>query len=340
LTAPPATASDDGVRAALATCLVLAACRPDIHGGDTGSAVDDVVIEFLTPAPAATFTRDHLGELGALTTDVAVELAIEGSPAWIAISVSGVDLATVSADGRATVPVAIVGPSTVAATAYDEAGLTVARAEVEIVVNDPELADCRAWLDLYQVDYALGPDNDGVADPVTATVPINGVAYRYVENTSPRTRMFADCELILSLAKAAPILRGYRIVEVADIGIYNYRCIGGGTPPDCPNGISQHAYAKAIDLAGFTDASGVYASVNDDWVIDPAEESTCAAATEPGVDRSLHEWVCSLKRAGVWNIVLTPNYNASHRDHFHVDLTPNADFLRDRTRVDSGPDNH
>jgi hypothetical protein len=29
----------------------------------------------------------------------------------------------------------------------------------------------------------------------------------------------------------------------------------------------------------------------------------------------------------IFNIILTPNYNAAHRDHFHVDLTPNAHFL-------------
>jgi hypothetical protein len=32
----------------------------------------------------------------------------------------------------------------------------------------------------------------------------------------------------------------------------------------------------------------------------------------------------------VWNIVLTPNYNADHRNHFHVDLTPGSDFIERR----------
>ena len=46
-----------------------------------------------------------------------------------------------------------------------------------------------------------------------------------------------------------------------------------------------------------------------------------------GKDRALHELICALKEAGTWNIVLTPNYNALHRDHFHVDLTADSDFI-------------
>ena len=70
-----------------------------------------------------------------------------------------------------------------------------------------------------------------------------------------------------------------------------------------------------------------FCSVNDDWVIDPDSEETCAAPAEPGADAFLHETICALKDAGVWNIVLTPNYNADHRNHFHVDLTSGAHYL-------------
>jgi hypothetical protein len=40
----------------------------------------------------------------------------------------------------------------------------------------------------------------------------------------------------------------------------------------------------------------------------------------------------------VWNIALTPNYNAAHRDHFHVDLTAGSDFIRRMQPTDHGPD--
>ena len=69
--------------------------------------------------------------------------------------------------------------------------------------------------------------------------------------------------------------RGLTGVEHA--GIYNYRCIGGGTPPDCPNGISQHAYATRSTSGSPTAAATT--TVNDDWVIDPDDGTTCTAST-------------------------------------------------------------
>ena len=51
----------------------------------------------------------------------------------------------------------------------------------------------------------------------------------------------------------------------------------------------------------------------------------------------VYTWIAA---AGVWTIVLTPNYNAAHRNHFHVDLTPGSDYLRSYRGVDDGPDRH
>jgi hypothetical protein len=74
-------------------------------------------------------------------------------------------------------------------------------------------------------------------------------------------------------------------------------------------------------------------------VIDPDAEATCTAGTEDAKDSWLHRLICELKAAEVWTIALTPNYNASHRDHFHVDLTPGSDFItRARGGLDVGPD--
>jgi hypothetical protein len=166
-----------------------------------------------------------------------------------------------------------------------------------------------------------------VADPITAATPIVGLEYRSLGADARRTELFGDCELIRALAEAAGIVRRRGAVELVDLGVYNYRCIGGGAPPDCPNGVSQHAYANAIDIAGYTTGDGDFLSVNDDWVIDDDAEDTCAAAVDGERDGYLHEIICAQKAAGIWNIALTPNYNADHRNHFHVDLTAGSDFI-------------
>jgi hypothetical protein len=218
----------------------------------------------------------------------------------------------------------------------------VATSSIDLVVGDPDVASCRAWLDLYGVTYTVGPTSAGVADPVTVTMPINGMPFRYTSNTTQRVKFFMDCSLARSLVEAAPFWRSRGVVEVADLGVYNYRCIGTGTPPDCPNGMSQHAYAKAIDLAAFKLADGTKYTVATDWVIDPAAERTCVAGTASDKDAWLHALICALKGDEVWNIVLTPNYNADHRDHFHVDLTDDSDFIRKLVPrpLDDGPDDY
>jgi hypothetical protein len=62
-------------------------------------------------------------------------------------------------------------------------------------------------------------------------------------------------------------------------------------------------------------------------VIDPDSDDTCTAATSNMKDAFLHELACALYDDSVFAIILTPNYNADHRNHFHVDLTDGSHFL-------------
>lgn len=279
-----------------------------------------------SPAPGAVFERADLDALGSLVATIPVSVDVQGEPARVGIRIASMALADLDADGTTTVTVGAAGPATLTATWFDADDNALAEAAVDITIAEPAAATCKDWLDLYQVAYTVGPASPGVTDPVTVTMPINGMPYR--SGGALRTKMFGDCTIIRALATAAPMLRAKMIVEVTDLGVYNYRCIGNtGTPPNCPNGISQHAYGNAIDLASFKDVAGTSYVVNTDFVIDPAPEKTCTAATVEGKDRFLHELICELKAASVFNIVLTPNYNADHRDHFHVDLTPGSDFI-------------
>jgi hypothetical protein len=327
----------------LLCALALAGCGGNVLGGGDGDGLDaapgEVALAFTSPAAGSTHVRDVLDADGWLAAEVGFAVEVTGAVDAVVLTAGDAELGDAT-DGALTGLLRSLGPTVVTATALRD-GAVVGEATLPLEVVAPEVADCQGWLELYQLDYTVGPVNQGVEDPVTVTLPLNGMAYRYSGNTAPRSTFFMDCQLAVSLAQAAPLLRRRGVVEVADIGVYNYRCIGGGTPPDCPNGISQHAYALAIDIAGFTDEAGAFYSVNDDWIIDPDGEDTCAAPTDPGADTFLHEAICELKAAGVWNIVLTPNYNAAHRDHFHVDLTPGADFLEAGTvGVDGGPDLH
>lgn len=308
------------VRLLAVITVLLAAC-----GGEDGE--DSIALSIESPAPGAEVTRDSLDAIGALVAAVRVEVGVSGAPARVGLSISDVQLGDFDETGNALANLAVPGPATLTATAYDADGNALATASVDVVVVDPTVADCHAWLDLYKVGYTVGPTRMGVTDPVTAMMPINGIPFR--SGGAARTTMFGDCTLIKSLAEAASSWRARKIVEVTDLGVYNYRCINNdGTPPNCTIGLSEHSFGNAIDLAIFKDADGMTYSVKDDWVIDPAPYKTCTDPTVPGKDAFMHTMICELKARSIWNIVLTPNYNSLHRDHFHVDLTAGGNTIK------------
>ncbi|MEO8840370.1 MAG: extensin family protein [Kofleriaceae bacterium] len=48
---------------------------------------------------------------------------------------------------------------------------------------------------------------------------------------------------------------------------------------------------------------------------------TTKAATE------LWALVCGAADAALFNVMLTPNFNAEHRNHLHLELTPDAGWM-------------
>lgn len=189
----------------------------------------------------------------------------------------------------------------------------------------PAPTDCHALLDYLGIDWSVAGSSIGIADPVRAGPVFGGVTFRYTSSTTA-TPMLMDCSLAPRLYQVATLLAAYDIGEVEHLGIYNYRCIGGGDPATgCTP--SMHAYAKAIDLHAFHQrGTGVIYDVTTDWVIS-STSPTCPGAPVNDEDRVLHEIACALWSDRIFNIVLTPNYNAAHRDHFHVDLTAGSMFI-------------
>ena len=68
---------------------------------------------------------------------------------------------------------------------------------------------------------------------------------------------------------------------------------------------SEHATANAIDIAGFNLADGQKISLINDW---SGDEKRVAFL------REIRDGACDL-----FSTVLSPDYNAAHADHFHLD---------------------
>ncbi|WP_445261192.1 extensin-like domain-containing protein [Pseudomonas sp. RA_35y_Pfl2_P32] len=71
---------------------------------------------------------------------------------------------------------------------------------------------------------------------------------------------------------------------------------------------SQHATANALDIAGFRLADGRTVNVLRDW---PQDNDNARFL------RKVRDDACE-----VFNVVLSPDYNAAHRNHFHLDAGP------------------
>ena len=94
---------------------------------------------------------------------------------------------------------------------------------------------------------------------------------------------------------------GSRVVDIEHFGSYNCRRMYGRDT----GSFSEHATADAVDIAGFRLADGTRVTVARDWKEDDA------------ASRFLHrvrDGACDL-----FATTLSPDYNAAHHDHLHLD---------------------
>jgi hypothetical protein len=106
------------------------------------------------------------------------------------------------------------------------------------------------------------------------------------------------------LEPAAREIMGADLASIGHIGTYNCRRQRGnnsGLP-------SEHAFANAIDITGFTFANGRYARLPGDWNSEGDDARYLRAAWESACE--------------VFKVTLGPEANAAHADHFHLDMGP------------------
>lgn len=100
---------------------------------------------------------------------------------------------------------------------------------------------------------------------------------------------------------AAARLFGSPVTRLDHFGSYNCRRTYGRAT----GAFSEHATADAVDVAGFRLADGTRINVLRDWSGEPAKAAFL---------REVRDGACDL-----FSTVLSPDYNAAHRDHFHLD---------------------
>jgi hypothetical protein len=152
-----------------------------------------------------------------------------------------------------------------------------------------------------------------VEDPVVIRPPIHGVDILTTSGDSIGLNG-ASCGFGLSLSDTVLDAKAHGAEAIYHIGVYNCRVIGG------TDTLSQHGNGEAIDIWGVGLEDGSLYSLVDDW------EHDTTAPMGPG-GAWLYDAAYRWYDAEYWNIILTPNYNLAHDDHFHVDRTPGGDFI-------------
>lgn len=179
----------------------------------------------------------------------------------------------------------------------------------KLVALRDDFPQCRALLTRADVRYTVLPPVRGNTAQCNYT---DGIRF---SGGGPRRIGFYPASLGVACPVAAALVLwewravqpaararfGQAVATIEHFGSYNCRRIAGRDAAFW----SEHATATAVDIAAFVLADGTRISVVRDWRGDGAK---------PAFLRDVHDGAC-----GLFATVLGPDYNAAHRDHFHLD---------------------
>lgn len=169
--------------------------------------------------------------------------------------------------------------------------------------EDPVL--CEAALQTSTLRYMHQADSAADAKcPLTHTLRIQGGDVALSSSFLSSCRLAVAYALfdIHQLQPAAQAVFGQKVTQVDHLGSFACRNIYNRSE----GRLSQHATANALDIAGFRLADGRRISVLKDWK-DQGEEGRFLRLVRDGACQQ-------------FNTVLSPDYNAAHRNHFHLDM--------------------
>lgn len=183
--------------------------------------------------------------------------------------------------------------------------------------------DCEAELTKRDIGFTRVDEAPGVRAPIRLTGKLHGVAFNTDESVEKRETspyMIADCRLALAMDDFAAVLQQHDIVEVRHYSMYRPP---GKSWPDDKEG-TRHAGALALDAGRFTKSDGKTLEVTRDFH-GKIGAKTCGdgAGPKPATPDSLElrAILCDTAALHLFNVMLTPNFNRPHRNHFHLEVT-------------------
>ncbi|MFN7128712.1 MAG: extensin family protein [Brevundimonas sp.] len=174
-----------------------------------------------------------------------------------------------------------------------------------------DLGRCLAELNAARVRFSPVPDRQNTAVCGLSQGGVLGPDLGTVARMAPGdVQMTCQTALALSLWRrqslepAAREILGSDVVQIDHMGAYACRNVNNGAGS---TRISAHAQAAALDFAGVRLRDGRRISVTADWKGD---------APEARFLRRIRDDACR-----IFGTVLSPDYNAVHYDHLHLEAT-------------------
>lgn len=163
---------------------------------------------------------------------------------------------------------------------------------------------CLAFLTREKIGFAPSPIASDKPECAVPGAIALGAEALLSPASSPMDCGLASAYLVWERQVVEPAARRYFAADVAHvntIGIHQCRTIARRTK------LSEHAQAKAMDVGSVTLSNGVTAVVAKDWA-DPGPKGQFLHAIRDGA--------CKTFSGGA----LSPDYNADHHDHLHLDV--------------------
>ncbi|MBY8934956.1 MULTISPECIES: extensin family protein [Pseudomonas] len=168
--------------------------------------------------------------------------------------------------------------------------------------SDPEL--CTQALSSSDLRVTRQSDSPDAKCPLIGAMRVQG------GEVALSSSFLASCPLAVAYAMfehhtlqpTAQSVYGQKVARVDHLGSFACRNVYNRES----GALSRHASADALDIAGFRLADGRTVSVLKDW---PKQNQDAQFL------RQLRDGACE-----AFSVVLSPDYNAAHRNHFHVDV--------------------
>jgi hypothetical protein len=181
-------------------------------------------------------------------------------------------------------------------------------------VADPKA--CLAELDARKVAYKPAR-RPGIANAVEITGTLGGI--RYSTYSQP---LVIDCSLAVSLEEAGRYAKALGIEKLFFSNAYSVRTVKGTNRP------SKHSFGLAIDVHSFGDLR-----VDRDYEQGLGDDVDCVGKPLTQGGATLKILQCQLVRSGLFSLVLSPDFDADHHDHFHLEAKPWAERRELRASV-------